>query len=126
MALALMEEASNDDDIAPNDTFGSQKRKGQKRSNYSFAEETDGVETRGQPINDVIRGQFHQHFTCIFYARRSQKRQKESQVAFCAFEISACAKAARKMLVKLTPERSANNKVRQKESKTLFPKFVRI
>ena len=27
-----------------------------------------------------MRGQFHQHFTCSFYAPRSQKRQRDSQV----------------------------------------------
>ena len=28
----------------------------------------------------VSRGQFHQHFKSSFYTRRSQKRQKDSQV----------------------------------------------
>ena len=50
------------------------------------------------------RGQFHQHSTSSFYARRSQKRNKDSQVKqlFVLLE-SSCIKDARRMLMKLNP-----------------------
>ena len=38
------------------------------------------VEGYGPPVSPVIWGQFHQRSTSSFYARRSQKRQKDSQV----------------------------------------------
>ena len=40
-----------------------------------------------------------------FYARRSRKRKKQLEMTFCAFALlgSASIKAARKMLVRLTP-----------------------
>jgi len=49
-------------------------------------------------------GRFHQHFICIFLARRSQKRKKYSQaVSLFVFLGSVSIKDVRKTLVKLTP-----------------------
>ena len=40
-----------------------------------------GFETAFNLVQKFLtRGQFHQRFTSSFYARRSQKRQKDSQV----------------------------------------------
>ena len=50
------------------------------------------------------RDQFHQHSTSSFYAQISQKRTKNSQVKLLfALLWFARVKAARRMLVKLTP-----------------------
>jgi hypothetical protein len=50
-------------------------------------------------------GQFYQHFTCTFYACRSQKRKKDWQLDYIKFALleSACVKAARRTLMKLIP-----------------------
>ncbi len=49
------------------------------------------------------RCQFHQHFMCSLYARRSWKRKKDWQLD-CLFTILglACVKAVRRMLTKLS------------------------
>ena len=69
-------------------------------------------QTKGVIEPDFARGpcfphpwsQFHQHFTCSFYTRRSQKRKNDSQLKqLFSLSGSACVKAACKMLVKLTP-----------------------
>ena len=53
----------------------------------------------------VIRGQFHQQFTSSFYARRSQKCKKDSQIKQLFLLLGlVCVKAARKLLMKLTPD----------------------
>jgi len=55
----------------------------------------------------VNRFQFHQHFTSSFYACRSRKRKKYSQVVslFLHFwDLGRYVKAAHKMLAKLTSE----------------------
>jgi len=52
----------------------------------------------------VGRAQFHQRSMYSFYARRSQKRKKDSQVVnLFTLLRSTSIKAARIMLVKLTP-----------------------
>jgi len=50
-------------------------------------------------------GQFHQHFTSSFYLCRSKKRKKDTDDLAVFFILlgSAFVKAARKMLLKLTP-----------------------
>ena len=58
--------------------------------------------------DQVSRGQFHQHSTSSFYARRSQKCKKSclTWLFFCAFGIFAGVNAARRVLLKLTADRS--------------------
>ena len=52
----------------------------------------------------VICGQFHQHFMRSFYACRSKKHQKDSQVKqLFAILGSACIKAARKHIDEIDP-----------------------
>ena len=59
------------------------------------------------PMFEETWSQFHQHSTSSFYACRSQRRKKDSQVKLLfALLGSARVKAARRMLVKLTPEDS--------------------
>ena len=56
-------------------------------------------------VKIVNWGQFYQHSTCSFYARRSQKRKKDCQVKqFFVLLGSSSVKAACRMLVKLTPD----------------------
>jgi len=52
-----------------------------------------------------IRCQFHQHFKCSFYARRSQKRQMTllTWLSFFAHLGSTCVKAVHRTLMKLSP-----------------------
>ncbi len=54
-----------------------------------------------------IWGQFHQHSTRSFNARRSQMRKKDSQVSQCCLALlePVSVKAACKTLMKLTPGR---------------------
>jgi len=49
--------------------------------------------------------QFHQRFTCSFYARRSRERKKDWQLdcLFLTLLGSACVKAVHRMLMKLSP-----------------------
>jgi hypothetical protein len=55
--------------------------------------------------NKVTRGQFHQHFTRWIYKGRSQKHKKtDILTVFFGLLGNAHTKAARKMLVKLSPE----------------------
>jgi len=51
-----------------------------------------------------LRCQFHQHFTCSFYACRSQKRQMTllTWLSFFAHSGSTCIKAVRRTLMKLS------------------------
>ena len=52
----------------------------------------------------MYRGQFHQHFRSSFYARRSQKRKKDSQLKLLfALLGSASVKAARKLVDEIDP-----------------------
>ena len=52
----------------------------------------------------IARGQFHQHSTSSFYVQRSLKRKKLLNLTvFFVLLGSGCVKAARRMLVKLTP-----------------------
>ena len=63
----------------------------------------------------ITRGQFHQHFTHSFYARRSQKRKKTVNLScFLRFQDLRTLKLRVNTLVKLTPERPilANNRQR--------------
>jgi len=50
--------------------------------------------------------QFHQHFTCSFYARRSQKHQMTllTWLSFFAHSGSTCVKDVHRMLMKLSPD----------------------
>jgi len=56
-------------------------------------------------INLVTWSQFHKHFTSSFYASRSIKRKRTDglTVFFALLGFAARVKAARKMLMKLTP-----------------------
>ncbi len=64
-------------------------------------------------VHHLNRGQFHQHFTCSFYAHRSQKHKNtDSLTAFFALLGSGCIKAEHKMLMKLTPADLAYHRLR--------------
>ena len=64
---------------------------------------TSGPRTHGRGLTLLaVRGQFHQHSTSSFYGRRSQKRQKDSQVKqFFALLGSACVKDVHKHVDKI-------------------------
>jgi len=50
-------------------------------------------------------GRFHQHLTKILYARRFKKHKNDSQAVSLFFNFGICGvKAAREMLMKLTPD----------------------
>jgi len=61
--------------------------------------------------NGDLQGRFHQHFTSSFYSSRSQKLKKTDCLTLFSVLLgsvllgSVHVKAARKMLVKLTPRR---------------------
>ena len=72
-------------------------------------------------LGEEMRGQFHQHFTCSFYAPRSQKRQRDSQVKqLFAFLGSAQVKAETKHVDEIDPRRA---KVGGGDAKIFFPSF---
>jgi len=78
-----------------------------RRSNWLYVHSQSNLKSIfwAHFMNVVGMCQFHQCFTHSYYSRRSQKCKKYSQPVsmFCAFGICA-SKAARKMLMKYTPE----------------------
>jgi len=61
---------------------------------------------RNSAVSLEIRCQFHQRFTCSFYACRSKKCQITllTWLSFFAHSGSTCVKAVRRTLMKLSPE----------------------
>ena len=93
------------------------------RSRGSARRSTDVLSERSE---SEIRCQFHQCFTCSFYARRSQKHQKDSQVKqLFALSGSSCIKAARKHIGEIDCRREGRIRRQVKKTSSVQNKMVR-